>query len=194
VEAEWAKRRSGKLKDIDAIAWLDYRRKLTKQHAEAEFRVVYATSGTHVCACSVSLESALAPGSRNLGAQGLIVDYTTYSLETPRAEESRFLTSVLNAPVVDAAIKAGQAGGLWGARHVCKKVLDLPIPKFDAGAKDHMLLVEMGERCADRVERWIASGGPGTTKSAGILRRRVREMLEDELAEIDNIVGPMLGL
>jgi hypothetical protein len=120
------------------------------------------------------LEAALAPGSGNPGVQGLIVDHTTYSLETPRAEESRFLASVLNAPVVDAAIKAGQARGLWGARHVCKKVLDLPIPKFDAGVKDHVLLAEMGEACADRVERWIASGGSGTTESTGILRRSVR--------------------
>jgi hypothetical protein len=112
----------------------------------------------------------------------------------PHQEEADYLVSVLNAPVVNQRIKAAQARGLWGARHVHKKVLDLPIPRFDPGSKDHMALAEIGESCTQRVRKWIASGGPGTTRSTGVLRRRVREMLEEELAEIDDIVKPMLDL
>jgi hypothetical protein len=194
VEAEWNRRRSNKLKDTDSIAWLDYRKKLTQQNPNAPFRAVYATSGTHVCACVVNLGDVVKSGQGDLTGQGFITDYTTYSLDTSREGEAGFITAILNAPFVDKVIKAGQARGLWGARHVCKKVLDLPIPKFDPDSKSHLRLAEIGEACAGRVEGWIASGGPGTTKSVGVLRRKVREMLADELAEIDSIVKPMLGL
>jgi hypothetical protein len=105
-----------------------------------------------------------------------------------------YLASWLNAPAVDAAIKASQARGLWGARHVCKKVLDLPIPKFDAESEPHRRLADIAETCAGRVNQWIAAGGPGQTRSIGLLRNRVRQMLKEELAEIDSIVKPMLGI
>jgi hypothetical protein len=108
-------------------------------------------------------------------------------------EEARYVVSVLNAPVVNQRIKAAQARGLWGAREIHKKVLDLPIPRFDPGSPDHLRLAEIGRVCAARVEEWIASGGQGTATSIGVLRRRVREMLGEELAEIDSITRPMLG-
>jgi hypothetical protein len=194
VEAEWTRRRSAKLKDTDALAWLDYRKKLTQQSPGSELWAVYAKSGTHVCACvvtRVTVEQSICSGLR---PAGFIVDHAVYSLELSDGSESRYLASVLNAPSVDLRIKAAQAKGLWGAREVHKKVLDLPIPRFDSESKAHLRLAEIGQDCADRVEQWIASGGPGTTTSIGVLRRRVREMLEAELAEIDSIVGPMLGI
>jgi hypothetical protein len=194
VEAQWVKRRSKKLKDIDAIAWLDYRRKLTLQHPDASQWVLYAKSGTHVCACSVDKSAVVGVGDTPLKPAGFVVDHTVYSLELVAAGESDYVAAVLNAPVVDTCIKSAQARGLWGARDVHKKVLDLPIPKFDPESPSHRRLVEIGRACTDRVETWIASGGPGATKSTGVLRRRVREMLEDELAEVDAIVKPMLGL
>jgi hypothetical protein len=123
-----------------------------------------------------------------------VVDHTVYCLEPANAGEASYLLSVLNAPIVDARIKDAQARGLWGARHVHKKVLDLPIPRFDPESPQHTELAEIGETCARRVQEWIDSGGSGTTKSTGVLRRRVREMLADELAEIDGIVKPLLGL
>jgi hypothetical protein len=95
---------------------------------------------------------------------------------------------------VDDAIKSAQPRGLWGARHICAKVLDLPIPRFDAERKMHGRLAGLGTECAERVEAWIRSGGPGEVRSTGLLRRRVREMLREELAEIDSIVKPMLDL
>ncbi|MFH1221402.1 MAG: N-6 DNA methylase [Candidatus Eisenbacteria bacterium] len=194
VEAEWAKRRSKKLKDVDSIDWLDYRRKLTQQNPNAGFRVLYGTSGTHVCACAVS-PSMKRRRKRGIDlGQALVIDHQTYSFDPESAEEASYLASVLNAPAVNLAIKEGQSRGLWGARHVHKKVLDLPIPKFDAKVEAHVRLAEIGEACAQRVEEWIAAGGPGNIKSIGLLRRRVREMLAAELVEIDSIVKPLLGL
>ena len=82
--------------------------------------------------------------------------------------------------------------GEQDTRH--KKVLDIPIPKFDEESKQHHRLAEIADGCAGRVQKWIDSGGPGEIRSIGLLRSRVREMLREELAEIDGIVKPMLGL
>jgi hypothetical protein len=58
----------------------------------------------------------------------------------------------------------------------------------------HGRLAELGAACAERVAAWIRSGGPREVRSIGLLRRRVREMLREELTEIDSIVKPILGL
>ncbi|MGQ9559520.1 MAG: hypothetical protein ACUVWA_03310 [Candidatus Oleimicrobiaceae bacterium] len=40
---------------------------------------------------------------------------------------------------------------------------------------------------------WLAAGGPGKTQSIGRLRGMVREMLKEELEEIDGLVGRLLA-
>jgi len=41
---------------------------------------------------------------------------------------------------------------------------------------------------------WLESGGAGKTRSIGRLRSMVREMLAEELGEIDGLVGKMMGM
>lgn len=103
-----------------------------------------------------------------------------------------YLGAIFNAPKVDALIKPMQARGLWGPRHICKKVLELPIPQFDAKNIVHHQLAELGKECSAKVERWLASGGAGNIKSIGKLRGMAREMLKDELKEIDGVVKKIL--
>lgn len=95
---------------------------------------------------------------------------------------------------MDDSIKGAQAKGLWGARHVCKKVLDLPIPRFDESDARHCQIAEIGEECGKKVQKWIEGGGPGNIRSIGVLRNRVRELLSKKLAEIDCIVRRLLGI
>jgi len=113
--------------------------------------------------------------------------------ETTEETEAYYLAAVLNAPLVDRLIKPTQARGLWGPRHIHKKVLDLPIPQFDPSQEDHRRLAELGKACSERVAAWLATGGPGKTQSIGRLRRLVREMLREELAEIDECTTQILG-
>ena len=42
-----------------------------------------------------------------------------------------------------------------------KKVLELPIPQFDASNATHLQLAEIGQACANKVKQWFDSGGPG---------------------------------
>jgi hypothetical protein len=77
-------------------------------------------------------------------------------------------------------------------RDIHKKVLELPIPKFDPSNKIHLRLAELGKLCSQKVAEWLKSGGQGKIKSIGVLRSRVREMLKDELKEIDGLVQKIL--
>jgi hypothetical protein len=94
--------------------------------------------------------------------------------------------------LLDKLIKPMQARGLWGARHIHKKVLDFPIPQFDPSKKEHLRLAELGKACSKKVAQWLASGGPGKTRSIGRLRAMVREMLQEELKEIDELTRQVL--
>jgi Eco57I restriction-modification methylase len=194
AEEEWIKRRSAKAERITAIGWLDYRRKLTAQNPQTKYRIIYNASGTNVVATVIKnkvIEFEI--NGQLICTEGFLADYVTYAYETINGDEAFYLAAVLNAPEVDKQIKPMQARGLWGPRHIVKKVLELSIPQFDAKDAVHRRLAELGKECSAKVERWLAGGGAGEIKSIGRLRGMVREMLKSELKEIDGLAKEILG-
>jgi hypothetical protein len=130
---------------------LDYRKKLTAQNPQMKYRVIYNTSGTNIVAVAVESERvAFEISGQRIATRGFLVDYVTYAYETMNRNEALYLAAVLNAPVVDRLIKPMQARGLWGPRHIVKKVLELPIPKFDAANPVHRRLAELGKECSEK--------------------------------------------
>ena len=193
VENEWANRRSAKAEAINAIDWLNYRNKLSNQNPQAKFRIIYNASGTNVVANVVKNEEIeFCFGGQSMRTNGFINDYVTYFYETSKEIEAFFLATILNAPIINTLIKPMQARGLWGPRHICKKVLELPIPQFDAENLQHRQLAELGQACTAKVKQWVNNGGPGSIRSIGKLRGMVREMLSEELGEIDGVVEGMM--
>jgi len=193
VQEEWERRRGEKAERINALAWLDYQRKATSQDPQAKYRVIYPSSGTHLCAHVVEdqpIEFDI--GEQKVQAKGFVADHVTYCFETSGEDEAYYLVATLNAPLVDRLIKPMQARGLWGPRHIHKKVLDLPIPQFDPSEEAHLKLAELGRACTQKVADWLEAGGPGQVRSIGKLRSMVRQMLAEELREIDEWVEPLL--
>ncbi len=201
AEAEWTERRGAKAKPTSAkpepittLGRLDYRRTLTAQNPQAKYRVIYNTSGTFLTAAVVENQPIeFEINGQRITAQGYVADTETYFLETVSAREAFFLAAVLNSPWIDERVKPMQARGLWGPRHFHKKVFELPIPQFDAKNPAHQRLAELGSECSAKVSRWLAVGGTGKVKSIGRLRAMVREMLKNELTEIDGLVKEILG-
>jgi SAM-dependent methyltransferase len=190
---EWTKRRASKAEHMSLLNWLDYRKKLTIQNPKAKYRIIYNTSGTYLTACVVKNEPInYKANGQEIKLRGFVADTKTYFAQTNSAEEAFYLAAILNAPIIDKLIKPMQSRGLWGPRDIHKKVLELPIPKFDAQNTVHCKLVEMGKECAAEVKKWLASGGAGKIKSIGRLRGMVRSMLKDELKEIDKLVKEIL--
>jgi len=194
AEQEWTRRRGAKAQEMTVYERLDRFRGLTNQKPQAKYRVMYNTSGTFLTATVIENEAIeFEINGQRVKAGGFLVDHKTYYLETSNSNEVYYLSAVLNAPTVDAWIKPMQSRGLWGPRDIHKKVLELPIPKFDAKNPVHRRLAELGKECSERVERWLAGGGAGSIKSIGRLRAMVREILKDELNEIDELVKGILG-
>lgn len=189
VEQEWARRRGAKAKGTTALEWLDYRKKLTSQSSQLNYYVTYITSGTILTASLVINNNiSFLNNGQEVHVSGFISDCVTYFYETNSVREAYYLVSLLNAPSIDRKIKPMQARGLWGPRHIHKKVLELPIPQFDGENPEHVRLAELGERCAAMVKDWLAHGGPGQIRSIGRLRQIARNLLHEELKEIDGLV------
>jgi len=193
VEEEWIKRRGAKAENLSALEWLDYRKKLTSQEPGATYRVTYITSGTNLTAALVENRPIkFAINGEEITFQGFVADHVTYYMETSDPNEAAYLVAVLNSPTIDKMIKPMQSRGLWGPRHIHTKVLELPIPKFEAENPQHQRLSALGEQCTQKVQAWLSQGGPGKVTSIGRLRQMVRQMLNSELSEIDGLVASLL--
>jgi hypothetical protein len=192
VQEGWEKRRGAKAEKASALEWLDYRRKLTTQTPQAAYRVLYVAAGTYLCACVVEREPVrLDIAGQEVNATGFLADVKTFHFETENRDEAHYLNAVLNSPFVDKLIKPMQSRGQWGPRDIHKKVLDLSIPQFDPSKAEHRRLAELGRACTQKVTDWLEGGGPGKVHSIGKLRSMVREMLAEELGEIDGLVRKM---
>lgn len=194
AEKEWTNRHKTKAERITALENLDYRKKLTEQNPKVKYRVVYNKSGTFVTAGVLEHDKIeFTVGGQKLCARGFLAENVTFVYATNDRQEALYLASILNAPTIDKLVKPMQSRGLWGPRDIHKKVLELPIPKFDAANPTHRRLAELAKASSTKVERWLARGGAGNVTSIGKLRGMVRAMLKDELAGIDALVKEILG-
>lgn len=167
---------------------------LTSQNPGARYRVIYNKSGTFVAAAIVENESRdLDVGGQTVTVTGYVSDYNLYYFETEDLDHASYLTAVLNAPIVDQRLKPMQSRDQFGPRDITKKVLELPIPRFDPNEPRHRKLAKLGEGCTAKVEGWLARGGAGSTRSIGKLRSMVRAMLKNELHAIDELVRELLA-
>lgn len=193
ADREWQERRGAKAASMSVYERVNRWNGLTRQNRAAKYRAVYNTSGTYLTAAVVETEPIqFQINGQDLAVGAFLADYKTYYFETPNFGEAHYLSAILNAPEVDSLIKPMQSRGLWGPRDICKKVLDLPLPQFDAENLTHQRLAELGQECDAKVKEWLASGGPGKTKSIGKLRAMVRDTLSKELDEIDALVKEIL--
>lgn len=193
AETIWNEKRGDKAKMMNIYQRLDYTHGLTSQSSRSKYKVIYNTSGTFLASSVISnAPSTVRAGSATIRASGVIADTTTYYFDTDEFDEAYFVATVLNAPIVDKLIKPMQARGLWGERHIHKKVLELPIPKFDKTNDAHSELVRIGKFCKQRSETVVETL---SSKYSGIgtLRQAVKKEISEELTHIDSIVRDLLG-
>jgi hypothetical protein len=193
AEKEWQERRSVKAENMNIYERLNHVRGLTKQNAKAKYRVLYGRSSTYLTAAVVENQLITFEfGHQEINAQGFIIDSTFHYAECETAKEAYFLSSVLNAPIIDELAKPMQTRGLFGPRDFYGKIFELPIPQYDAGDKTHRALAQLGMACAEKVRQQIASDATLATQSIGRARSAMRVLLQSELAQIDELVKSIL--
>jgi hypothetical protein len=190
AEAEWNERRGAKAEKLSIFERLDYQKLLTSQNPKATYRVTYIKSGTNLTAALVENgPTKFAINGQEVISQGFVADHVTYCMETSDPNEAAYLVAILNSATIDKMIKPMQSRGLWGPRDIHTKVLELPIPKFEAENPRHQRLAALGEQCTQKVRTWLSQGGPGKVTSIRRLRQMVRQLLKSELSEIDGLVA-----
>jgi hypothetical protein len=109
---------------------------------------------------------------------------------------------MLNAPLVDAAIKPYQTKGAFGAqhgggeRHIHRRPFEvLPIPRFKRSDRRHRKLAKLSQDCHEKIARFLADADERwRTAPIGQLRTELRkEHLRNELNEIDSLVADVLN-
>jgi len=186
AEAEriWAEKRGAK-NSHTLLEWLDYSGKLTSQSPNHQHLVLYNASGTNVSATYVD--------KKRLPLR-FLVDHKLYYIAVQQPMEAHYLTAILNAEASNQSIKPFQSTGLLGERDIHKKLLDLPIPTFDAGTPLHRKLSELGEKAHRQAQAAIADQNFPAGASLARQRAVIRTALGETLSKIDAHVRKLLAL
>jgi len=202
AEREWKQRAKTSQRIRSIYERLNYDGNLTAQSPTGVYKLVYNRSGTHLCSCVVDARDVSGWQVDELPVQGFVADYTAYWLETKDENEAHYLCAILNAPCVDDFIKPFQTKGAFGTqsgkgeRDIARRPFEvLPIPLFDPKDKRHHELAQLSQECHEKVAQFVANADEkALTQPIGRLRQQVREMLANELSQINRLVAELLGL
>jgi len=191
VQKLWMERATEKSKRnfprfIDAI---NYQGLLTAQNPAKRFVVLYNAAGKNLASCVIDKQKLpnIYMGRTPIVPKGFIADKTTLFYETDDENEAYYLAAVLNSDIVNEAIKPLQTKGQFGERHIIRRPLMLPIPKFNPEKNIiHVDLANLGKRCSEKVAKLALSG------SVANMRKKVREQLREELEKINELVSKIL--
>jgi methylase of polypeptide subunit release factors len=170
-----------KKNEVSLYKYLDWQHKLTRQNLNSRYLVLYSGRGQDANAIVVD---------RYVIHLEFIVDHAIYLFVTDDLNEAYYLASFLNCNYTNTLIKDFQSRGLFGARNVHKKILELPFPKFDGNNKSHLQLAKWGKQCAVKAKNVVGDDKDLdlTMHQLGRLRRTVRQALSKELKKIDELV------
>lgn len=185
AERIWEEKRGAKSARQSTLQRIDYQRGLTAQSPAHRHLVLYNKSGTNVSATYIDRSQYRIP---------YVVDYTLYWATFSEPMEAHFLVSVLNAACLNLAIKPFQSTGLLGERDVTKKLLDAPIPEYQAQNPLHSRLSKVSLEAHRQASALIHD--PNFPAGSSLARQRafIRTALTDTLAEIDGLVRELLSL
>ena len=188
VEKLWAKHSTDNNKNISATDYLNWQNKLTEQDLTLPFLVLYNSSAKDANAVVVERKNFDLP---------FVIESVAYWYGATSKEEACFLTAFLNSEAPNLMMKDFQARGLFGARHVHKKILDVPFPKYDGTDERHLRLAALGKLCHERAGAFLATEVKAGEAVSGLrlggLRLAVKRHLREELAAVDEIVKELIG-
>jgi hypothetical protein len=181
-EAIWREKRGEKAQRETIYDWLDYRKKLTQQRRK-RYTVVYPDVNR------LMLASVLENGGEHTGPfHRVLVDCTCLYSDFDEEEEAYYLAAVLNSTRVDTLLQPFRRQQQVGHPHVMKKVWELRIPSFNPELPEHSHLASLGRSCRDLAEAFLVKE-EGEGNCIAPLRRKLRDRLRAQIAEIDRLVS-----
>ena len=189
----WKEKQREKADKMDIYKRLDYSRGLSSQSSRARYKVLYNTSETYLVSCVIENgPSTINADLAKIRLSGVLADAKTYRFDTNDFDEALFVCALLNTQIVDSLIKPMQSRGHWGERDIHKKVLELPLPKFNPKNKDHLELVKLAKEAQAKASK-IVPELERRYSSIGKIRQVVKSETEEELLKIDKIVRDLIS-
>lgn len=187
AENIWKIARTEKSKDMTSNGRLNYQNGLTNQSLDAPWLVLYSASAKDA--------NAVALGRDSLDLD-FFVDHKTYWLASHDPEEVFYLAAILNSATPNALMKDFQSKGLFGARDVHKKILDVFFPQYDRNNAAHTSLAALGRAAHEKTARYLTENPPPPFLAAlplGRLRLDIKRHLVEEMKEIDKTVRKIIS-
>lgn len=183
----WEINRTPLNKKYTATDYINYQNKLTSQNMNAPYLVIYTASAKDANATIVK---------RSDMALEFIVESCGYVFYTHNLTEAYFLTGYLNASKPNLLMKDFQAKGLFGPRHVHKKILDVYFPAFNANEKLHISLANWSEMAHAKAKEYVEKNPPTeniiSAIALGKLRTNIKKHIALEMLEIDKLVEKLM--
>jgi hypothetical protein len=183
----WNINKTEKNKNVSLLDCINWQKKLNQQNLNAQYLVLYNSSAKDANATIVN--------RKDLDFE-FIVENTTYVFYTNEIEEAYYLTAILNSTAPNEMMKDFQARGLFGARHVHKKILDIYYPKFDAANEIHTQLATLSQTAHAKASQYLKDNIPKQELSAihlGRIRTDIKKHLSEEMKAIDKLVKKVLA-
>jgi len=175
--------KSRKMSSNDRV---NYQKGLTSQNLNASYLVLYNASAKDA--------NALVLKRTDLDLE-FIVESKAYVFYTNNLNEAYYLSSILNSKTPNLMMKDFQSRGLFGARDVHKKILDIYFPKFDEKNEIHKKLSDLAEVSHRKADEYLKQNPPKqelTPMHLGKLRLEIKKYLSIEFAEIDVLVKKII--
>jgi type I restriction-modification system DNA methylase subunit len=183
----WEERRTEKNQIISSIDYLNWQNKLTEQNPDMPYLVLYNSSAQDANATVVKRE--------DLDFE-FIIDHKEYAFATSDLSEAYFLAGILNSATPNEMMKDFQSRGLFGARDIHKKILDIYFPRFVLSDETHQRLARVSERAHQKAAAFLRTNPPAAELTAGRLGRlrvQVKQHIEAEMKELDLLVIGLLS-
>ena len=194
-EEAWEARKTEKSREnkMSYLERLNYQKGITGQNLNTRFLVLYTASGKDACAAVLDRQR------KDLLDFPFFADSKTYWFATKNLSEAHYLVAFLNSRIANKMIKPFQSRGLFGPRDICKKILQLPLPKYNSKNAAHKRLATLGGQCVKATQKIAAvhldEGGVNDMgpHQLGRVRSDIRNALTARLVQIDKILAGILN-
>ena len=186
AENYWKIYRTEKSKDMTTLDRLDFQRGLTEQDLDSPYLVLYNSSAKDANASVVK--------RKDMDLE-FVVESKAYSFMTNNLDEAFYLSAFLNSSIPNLLIKDFQTRGLYGARDIHKRILDVYFPEYDERQEKQRRLAGLGKMAHEKAAKYLKENPPRqelTATRLGRLRLHIKENLKEEMKEIDGIVKELI--
>lgn len=187
----WERHRTERSRNMDFNQRLNFQNDLSRYDFMSRFVVIYNRSGTNAVATVLETENFPLP---------FVANHAFYWAAFSDKNEALYLCAYLNSSHPNKLMKPFQTQGLFGARDICKKILEIPFPAYDPDNSLHQEIADLARIASEKVEAWLAGsdfdgyGNNMESRELGRFRNEVRVHLAEVMGAIDERIGKLLSV